>query len=282
MIIIDYNQVAISNLMEQIGSSKDPVDENLVRHMILNTIRNYVKKFRNDYGSEIVIACDSRKYWRKDIFEYYKASRKKTRETSGHDWTAIFDCLGTIKEELKQYSPYKVLEVPTCEADDIISVLTENFHAEQKVMIISSDKDFCQLQKFSNVIQYSPTSKKIIKENFPELHLKQLIIRGDRSDGIPNILSPDDVFISGTRQKPIMEAKLINWLNQQPQEFCDEKMLINFKRNQQLIDLTFIPENLKTDILNHYHEQKPKTKTEFMNYMIKYKLKNLIELLGEF
>jgi len=282
MIIFDYNQVAISSLMEQIGSSKKPVEENLVRHMILNVIRTYVKKFKEKYGPEVVIACDNKNYWRRDLFPNYKASRKKAREASGHDWNSIFDCLNKIKLELEQNSPYKVITVDTCEADDIIAVLTMKYSATQSVMILSSDKDFAQLQRFPNVEQYSPILKKYIKEPLPLLQLKQLIIRGDKGDGIPNILSSDDVFVSGGRQKPITESKIINWMNQEPKEFCNDDMLRNFSRNEILIDLTKIPQNLCENILHTYDNSKPKSKSEFMNYMIQNRLKNLLEVIDEF
>ena len=282
MILFDYNQVAISNLMEQIGSSKTTVDESLVRHMILNTIRTYIKKFKAEYGPDIIIACDNKKYWRRDIFPHYKANRKKARESSGHDWNSIFECLSKIKQELKDHSPYKVIDVDTCEADDIIAVLAMRNSATEKIMILSSDKDFAQLQKFPNVEQYSPILKKFIKEPLPSAQLKQLIIRGDKSDGIPNILSKDDVFIEGIRQKPITEAKIINWMNQKPQEFCTDEMLRNFSRNEMLIDLSKIPENLKQTILDTYETTKGHTRQEFMNYMISNRLKNLIEVIDEF
>jgi hypothetical protein len=282
MILIDYNQVAISNLMEQIGSSRVTVDESLVRHMILNTIRTYVKKYKDSHGPEVVIACDNRHYWRREIFPHYKASRKKARESSGHDWSSIFDCLSKIKQELKEHSPYKVIDVDTCEADDIIAVLAMKFSSTQKVMILSSDKDFAQLQKFPNVEQFSPILKKSIKEPLPAAQLKQLIIRGDKGDGIPNILSKDDTFVEGARQKPITEAKIISWMNQEPKEFCNDEMLRNFNRNELLIDLTKIPENLKTAILDTYDNAKGKTKQEFMNYFIANRLKNLINVMDEF
>jgi len=282
MIIFDYNQVAISNLMEQIGSSKTQVEEGLVRHMILNTIRTYVKKFKESHGPEVILACDNKNYWRREIFPHYKASRKKAREASGHDWNSIFECLNSIKEELKQNSPYKVVEVHTCEADDVIATLVMNRAANEKIMILSSDKDFAQLQKFPNVEQYSPILKKFIKEPLPSAQLKQLVIRGDKGDGIPNILSADDVFVAGGRQKPITEAKIINWMNQEPKEFCNEDMFRNYTRNETLIDLTKIPENLKQEILHTYENAKGKTKQEFMNYMIANRLKNLIEVIDEF
>ena len=282
MIIFDYNQVAISSLMEQIGSSKKPVEENLVRHMILNVIRTYVKKFKETHGPEVVIACDNRNYWRREYFPQYKASRKKARDSSGHDWNSIFECLHKIKEELKNYSPYKVIDVDTAEADDIIATLTILKSANEKVMILSSDKDFAQLQKYPNVQQYSPILKKFINEPLPAVQLKQMIIRGDKGDGVPNILTQDNVFIEGGRQKPITEAKIINWLNQKPEEFCTDDMLRNYKRNELLIDLTKIPEPLQKSIIDTYDAAAGHTKQHFMNYMIANKLKNLLEVIDEF
>ena len=282
MIIFDYNQVAISTLMEQIGASKKPVEEALVRHMILNVIRTYVKKFKSTHGPEIVIACDNRNYWRRELFPQYKAGRKKTRDASGHDWNSIFDCLHKIKEELKEHSPYKVVDVDTAEADDVIATLTMRYSAHQKVMILSSDKDFAQLQKYDNVEQYSPILKKFIKEPLPAMQLKQMIIRGDKGDGVPNILSADDSIINGIRQRPITEAKIINWLNQAPEEFCEGEMLRNYKRNEMMIDLTKIPEQLQKNIIHTYESASGHTKQHFMNYMIANKLKNLLEVIDEF
>ncbi len=282
MIIFDYNQVAISSLMEQIGSSKKPVEEALVRHMILNVIRTYVKKFKATHGPEVVIACDNRNYWRREYFPQYKASRKKSRDASGHDWNSIFDCLSKIKEELRVYSPYKVIDVETAEADDIIATLAIRNAPHERVMILSSDKDFAQLQKFPNIEQYSPILKKFISEPLPSVQLKQMIIRGDKGDGIPNILTQDNVFTEGGRQRPITEAKIINWLNQKPEEFCNDEMLRNYKRNELLIDLTKVPESLQKSIIDTYESTAGQTKQQFMNYMIANKLKNLIEVIDEF
>lgn len=282
MIIFDYNQVAISSLMEQIGSSKKPVEEALVRHMILNVIRTYVKKFKATHGPEVVIACDNRNYWRREFFPQYKASRKKTRDASGHDWNSIFECLHKIKEELKEHSPYKVIDVETAEADDIIATLAIRQSARERIMILSSDKDFAQLQKFENIEQYSPILKKFIKEPLPAVQLKQMIIRGDKGDGVPNILSADDSIINGVRQRPITETKIINWLNQSPEDFCNDEMLRNYKRNEMMIDLTKIPESLQKNIIDTYECTVGHTKQHFMSYMIVNKLKNLIEVIDEF
>ena len=269
--------------MEQIGSSpKATIDESLVRHMILNTMRTYIKRFKATHGPEVVIACDNRHYWRRDVFVNYKSNRKKARENSGFDWATIFECLKKVKDELAENSPYKVIDVEGAEADDVIGALVMKYAATEKVMILSSDKDFAQLQKFPNVEQYSPILKKYIKEPFPAVQLKQLIIRGDKGDGIPNILSPDGVFVEGGRQRPITEAKIINWLNTPPEEFCNDEMLRNYRRNEMLIDLTKIPKEMLETIVTKYEDTKPKTRQQFMNYMIANRLKNLIEVIDEF
>lgn len=283
MILIDLNQVLISNLMQQIGSNpKIKLEEELIRHMVLNSLRSYVRQFKQKYG-EIVVCCDSKKYWRREVFPFYKSNRKKDREKSDFDWTLIFETLGKIREELKEYFPYKVLEVEGAEADDIIAVLAARCSSNDEVLILSSDKDFVQLQKYENVTQYSPILKRYVKADNPHLYIKEHIIKGDRGDGIPNFLSADNVFALGERQKVINSKKLNEWLNMKPEEFCtNDLMLRNYKRNQMLVDLDFIPETLKHQIVEMYENTKPGNRQKMLNYFIEKKLRNLIEVIDEF
>ena len=118
MIVIDYNQVAIGAFMAEIRNRSD-VDVNLplLRHMILNTIRSYNKKHREEFGG-VVIACDNRHYWRRQVFPQYKAGRKSTREASNLDWNVIFDSLNIIRDELSEVFPYPLIDVDAAEADD--------------------------------------------------------------------------------------------------------------------------------------------------------------------
>jgi hypothetical protein len=281
MIIFDFNQIAIANLMEQIGSSKEPVEESLVRHMILNTIRANLRKFKAEYG-EVVIACDNKRYWRREVFPPYKGNRKKNRDSSGHDWQSIFDCMKKVREELRDHSPYKVLDIDGAEADDIIGVLTKKYCAHEKIMILSSDKDFVQLQVHPNVTQYSTTLKKYIKTDDAKAQLKMLILDGDKSDGVPNILSADNCIIEGVRQKALTQKRIAELLNTDiPVDGTDE-LKRNWSRNQQLIDLSFIPDTIAQSILDTYENTKPATKQQFMNYMIANRLKNLLEVIDEF
>jgi 5'-3' exonuclease len=283
MLIIDLNQVLISNLMQQLNSHASmKLDENLIRHMVLNSLRSYVKQFRQKYG-EVVIACDSRKYWRKDVFPFYKANRKKDRDASVHDWTLIFESLNKIRDELAAFSPYKVINVEGAEADDIIAVLVARKSANEDVLILSSDKDFMQLQKYPNVTQYSPILKRYIKTDDPHSYIKEHILRGDRGDGIPNFLSSDNTFATGERQKVINSKKLAVWLTQTPEEICvNDTMLRGFKRNQMLVDMDYIPETIKSLIVDAYENVQVGNKQKLMNYFIEKRLTNLLEGLQDF
>ena len=201
MILADMNQISVASVMMHLHMSKRTVpDDNMVRHMILNSLRMYRTRFSSEFG-EIVLCYDSRHYWRRDYFPQYKANRKKGREKSAQDWDAIFECLNTIKEEIRTNLPYKFLEVYGAEADDIIAAICSEYNEE--IMILSGDKDFIQLQKFPNVNQYSPITKKMVNGANPVGYLKEHVFKGDVSDGIPNVLSSDNTFVEGLRQRPL-------------------------------------------------------------------------------
>ena len=278
MIIIDFNQVMISNLMAQLGNHTNiPVDEGLFRHMVLNSLRSYKQQFGNKYG-DMVIACDDRNYWRKQHFPYYKANRKKTRDASEINWTHVFEVFNKIKSELREFFPYRVIQIETAEADDIIATLVQRSSIPEEILILSGDKDYIQLHKYSYIKQYDPTRKKWIAHNDPQRYLFEHICKGDSSDGIPNILSDGDSFVNGKRQKPLTQKKIDELYN----DFSNQQYAISFERNKQLIDLTMIPEYIKNQVMTKYDEEAGKDRSKIFNYFIKYKLKNLMENVGEF
>ena len=281
MIIVDLNQVMISNYMAQIGNHTNiAVDENLFRHMVLNSIRNINKKHSEEFG-ELVIACDSARSWRKEVFPYYKANRKKAREKSDLDWSAVFDSLNKVRDELKEFFPYRVIQVDHAEADDIIGTLVHHFHGAP-ILIVSGDKDFVQLQTYMNVKQFDPVRKRFITHNNPSLFVKEHIMKGDMGDGVPNFLSKDDTFVTGGRQKPIRSKNLNEWLLRDPESFCDDTMLRNWKRNEMLVDLTHTPQTIRIQTINQYEEQSGKDRSKLFNYFVDRKLKNLMESIGDF
>ena len=283
MIIIDYNGIAVGNIITQ----KLDLNEDLIRHTILNTIRMYNKKFRNEYG-QVVIACDSSS-WRRDYFPNYKYKRRESREDdkSSIDWTEVFRIINMVREELAENFPYKVIKVDKCEADDIIGALvetTQEFGQHEDVMIVSADKDFIQLHKYDNVRQYSPMTKKFITDKNPRTYITEHVFKGDSSDGVPNVLSPDNTFVDGIRQSPVTKKKVENWMANidDLQSVMDEATYRNYCRNRKLIDLSEIPTEIKESIINTYEGTKAASKLKVLNYLIKKRCKLLIESVEEF
>lgn len=281
MILIDYSGIALSSIIVN-----KILDEDMIRHMILNSIRMYRSKFHKEYG-EVVIAADGANNWRRGAFPQYKASRRKDRGESDFDWNEAFRILHVVKEEIQENFPYKVVHEEGCEADDIIGTLvqrTQEFGNYEPVMIISADGDFKQLQQYDNVKQFSPMFKKFVTEDHPRLHLAEKIIKGDKGDGVPNILSDDNVFIEGLRQTPVSKKKItevLNYLDAPGGEV--PSWYRNFQRNEMLIDLTKTPEHLKKNIIQSYDSQDPwENKSKVLPYLINKKCKLLIECIEEF
>lgn len=280
------NQVMISSLMASLRGIGNKVEENLIRHMVLNTLRMNKQKF-SEYG-EMVIACDDRNYWRKQIFPYYKASRKKLRDKSNLDWDAVFQVLNKVRDEIRDNFPYPVIRVESAEADDVISSLCHQFGRElggEQILILSGDKDFMQLQKYSNVKQYDPVRKRHLSTPNPCTYLVEHILRGDSGDGIPNFLSSDDTFVSGGRQKQLRQTVIDQILSADwPEDWTgmNEELKRNYYRNRTLIDLDQTPKEIQEEVLRQYEEQQGKGRDKLFNYFIKNKLKNLMENLNEF
>ncbi len=279
MILIDLSQIMVASTMMSMGKDRTEVDIEMIRHMILNSLRMYRQKYHEEYG-ELVLCCDGRNSWRREHFPLYKAGRKTTRDSSSKNWTQIFESLDTIKSELKEYFPYKYIEVEAAEADDVIGVLAKSWN--EPIMIISSDKDFIQLQVKENVKQYSPITKKIVNDVNPERYLREHILRGDSSDGIPNFLSADDCIVEKIRQTPITKKKVELWIDQNPEDFCNEEQLRNYHRNMKLIDLQYTPSNIVDQIGKQYDELPKGKRSGLLNFFIERKLNNLIESIGEF
>ena len=280
MILIDYNAIAISNVVTQ----KLDIDENLIRHMILNSIRMYRTKYKDKFG-EIVICTDGRHNWRASVFPPYKYKRKDARKESKMDWNELFRITNMVLEEIKENLPYKVVEVDDCEADDIIGELcrytNEEFGKYENILIVSSDKDFAQLQTMKNVNQYSPIKKGFIKESNPRKQLWELVLKGDTSDGVPNVLSGDQVFVEGVRQTPLRQ-KVIDQLIDDPKSMGDD-VYRNYQRNKRLIDLSETPDLIKEKIINSFEDQNPiDNKTKVFPYLVAKKCRMLLESVGDF
>jgi 5'-3' exonuclease len=297
MILVDYSQVALAAILTFQRELKGTESEvkNLIRHVTLSTIKSYKKKYGKDYG-EMVICCDGRKYWRKEYFEYYKAGRKKSRENSDLDWKLIFDTLSEMREDLANYFPYRVIHVDRAEADDVIAVMTKYcqdnlliqeglVEEPQKILILSSDKDFKQLQLYPTVKQWSPMQKKYITATKQEIKdfMVEHIVKGDSGDGVPNIFSKDDVFVSGERQKVCSAKRLAEFIENGEAACRNDEEKRNYARNQTLVDFFFIPEDVSKDIIETYLSSKPNNdKMKIMNYLMENRCRLLLDEIEDF
>ena len=284
MILIDFSGITISTVF---ACAKHEICEDLLRHQILNNIRALNLKYRDKFG-ETIICCDGGS-WRKDYFPQYKAARKKAREKSDLDWTEIFRIIGKVRDEITEFMPYRVLSLQNVEADDIIATLvetTQEFGANEDVMIISSDHDFIQLQKYSNVYQYSPNTKKLLTEKDPQKFLMEHVMRGCSSDGVPNVKSDDRVFVDNIRQTSISSKKIDEWFSaykeNKMESVLTEDEYKHFKRNKQMIDLSQIPDAITKPIWDAYRDAPLVGNSKIFNYLIANRCVNLIECAEDF
>lgn len=283
MILVDLNQVMIANMMMQIGNHQNAqVDEHMLRHMVLNSLRMNKRKFEDEYG-ELIICADDKNYWRRTFYPYYKAGRKKARDTSELDWNAIFNALNNIREELKTFFPYRVFQIERAEADDIIGTIVHTegtiLNTGKPILILSGDKDYIQLHRYANVSQYDPVRKRWIKHSDPEHYLFEHIVKGDAGDGVPNILSSDDTFVMSKRQRPITQKRLEKFADINN---MDSETKRNYFRNKKLIDLSEVNEDIKQKVLEAYAQPNEKDRSQLFNYFVKNKLKMLMENINEF
>ena len=284
MILLDFSNIIVGSIMVAHRiPDEERTSEDFIRHLVLNSVRNYRAKYKDKYG-EIVVCTDNMSSWRKREYQYYKAHRKIKREKQknkdGMDWSALFKTIHDIIVEIDTHFPYKVIAVPHAEGDDVIAVLAKNI--QEKSIIISSDKDFTQLQKFKHIKQYSPIQKKMLSTSNPYKYLKEHIIRGDKGDGIPNILSADDCIVEGVRQRPISKKKVELWVNEKPEDFCKNGMSEKWDRNKKLIDFDCIPAEISDAVMAEYTKEKTPKQGQLLNYFISKKLKFLMEHIGDF
>ena len=276
MIIIDNNQIILASIFGCIRNGE--VNEDILRHMVLNTYRMYRNKFKDKYG-ELVIANDSKNCWRKDVFPFYKANRRKQQDASKFDWDVIFNALNIIRDEVKEVFPFKNITVDRAEADDIIGVLVKYYHQTEPIVIISNDKDFQQLQRYPNVRQYSPLKKSFLTCDNPERFLVEHIIKGDSSDGIPNILSEDDVFMCEDKRQAPCGKKKMEQIFSEMEEWTTSR---NYDRNNRMINLNMVPTYIEEEVISEFQKEIESDGNKVLSYFIEKRLRNLMENIQEF
>ena len=282
MILLDFSGIAIAPIV--MGQAKYD-DENLIRHMILNSIRMYKQKFK-DYG-EMVIVADAGGNWRKDVYPEYKGKRKANRDESKIDWDQAFKNINMVLEEIKANMPWKVIHQWGCEADDAIAEITkwtQEFGNYEKVMIVSADHDFIQLQKFDNVQQFSPNTKKFVKDPNPRLYQLEHVLKGCSGDGVPNVLSDDDTFLVEGKRQNVLSKKKKEALMEDPHAL-GEQVYRNYLRNKKMIVLTEeseCPDSVKQEIINKFESYETPARNKVLPYLISKQCRLLVEVVEEF
>ena len=300
MILVDYSQTVIASFFAEAGGPASVGNDiDLTRHLVLNTLRSYNHKYKNSFG-QLIVCADGQNSWRKEVFPHYKAGRSKSRKAQKDvDWKALFDALSQIFDEIRDLNLYPTIRVPHAEGDDVIATLTKWSFKEkgtsEKTLIVSSDKDFIQLQKYGNVSQFSPTKKGLLKdEKSPTDFLIEHIIKGDSSDGCPNIFSDDDVFVNDAkRQSPATKKKVDAFMDfvynggdgeAKATALPPEEWRRNYDRNKRLIDLDMIPKEIEEKIVAQWDEVRdvPPSQKAFMDYLVQHRLKLLLGSIDEF
>ena len=278
-ILIDANQIAISHLMVR-QKIENGINIDSVRKSIVRVLGRIQRKFKDDYG-QMILCYDDKNYWRREVFPFYKQNRKQERENSKYDWDQVFSVLNKIRDELRINFPYQVIQVHGAEADDVIASLVRSNQQNQPpepILILSADKDFIQLHRYPLVKQYDPIRNRWIEDADPVQYLQEHIIKGDRSDGIPNILTCDDAIVNGKPQKKMSKEKITSLASMDPQDFTNFIRLRNWKRNSELIDFNKIPTQVYERIITYVSRNKVRDSLNIQYFIDN----NITELIEEF
>lgn len=287
--IIDASQLIIATLT--VNFEPNDVGEDMLRHMIIDTIRNNIKRHKAQYPEAIVAFDDAKNgYWRRDVAWYYKKNRTKAREESKWDWEEIFKMINKIVGELIfVYPGATLIKIDRTEADDIIAVLTKRFSLEGRpVLITSSDSDFTQLHKFKLVKQWSPGQKKWVKtkNGSPLADLMYKIVKGDKKDGVAGIkCRPDFVVnkIEGERAPPCSTK----WIEQlidadDPRVLLSESERERYDENVKLLDFEAIPEFVQNNVNEAYNTFKKNPRGKLYTYFVQNRLVELLKRINDF
>ena len=291
-ILLDFSPVAMACLYSQMKyiSEDGQIQEDIVRHMIFDSIRATNRKHSRKYG-EMIICFDTTTNWRKEEFKPYKACRKKNQDKNKDmDWAKFYGTINETKEAIKANLPYLSLEIPRAEADDILGTLARYLYQtkpNEPNLVVSTDGDMNQLLRYPNTDRYTPMGDKFVTSSDPLKELKEKIFRGDSGDGVPNMKSKDDVFlVEGARQTP-MTKKFIDSIIDLPEDELQVNMSTpeyeGYLRNQMLIDLAYTPQDVSREIIRAYEKREIKgSMMGLMSYFSKNRMKLLTAKVDEF
>lgn len=259
MIIIDFSSLVTrlcTGMREDTNYSKERALV-LARNLTIQYILDLKKKYKKEYGTNIVLAIDSKDgYWRKRHFEHYKANREYSDYIN---WENVKYASTTLAAELEVVSPFRVIKVPLAEGDDVIGVLVkyhQQFGLHEPCLVVSSDGDFFQLLKYDSVAYYSLKERKIVSKSREEVDrlITESIVKGQTGDGYPNIYSPDDQFVNADRprQKAVYEKDILRFVEKGISACENDEQKKNYLRNQKMYDFDYIDDDVSQAIIAKY------------------------------
>lgn len=234
-LLIDGNNFFVSSMMAIV--TKNPSTPDVVckedprqdkRYgILLHTLLTGIQYFCNSlptpqqlWETNIHLVFDASDNWRRDSFPEYKASRKARRKESDFDWQYFYDLLHSLEEDLLMSLPICKLKKNGFEADDLIAYYAMKNAGPpvlDHLVIVSADKDMMQLLPYANI--FNPRSKIFIPRGSDPIDydydLLEHLIRGDHSDGVPNMLSDDDVFTNENKRNKPIRARQLNELKEE-------------------------------------------------------------------
>ena len=281
-------------------------------HVTIMAANKVARRFQPDH---VVFALEGRS-WRKDFYPPYKRNRTDARaaltQAEAEEDQLFWETYDSLTQYLGERTNCSVIRHPIAEADDIIARWIA-LHPQDNHIIVSSDTDFVQLVS-DNVQQFNGITDELItlqgiqdargkpvidkKTKAPKITpdpqwlLFEKCMRGDPSD---NVFSAyPGVRTRGTKNRIGLteaytdrDAKGFAWNNLMLQRWTDHqgvehRVLDDYNRNRQLIDLTAQPNDIKIQIDDSIkqqisHKDVGQVGSHFLKFCSRYELTKLSE-----
>lgn len=281
----------ISNMLYRTFYANKKHDEEtaagLAHHTALMTLNKYFKKFKPD---KVVMAFD-RSSWRKDYTasdlcvsgKPYKGNRRQKMTPSEKEKFARFlTHLKEFEDMMREHTSVVCIAAEKCEADDIIAMFVRKYE-DDKITVVTADKDMIQLLDHPNIELLDPSSGK--RRSLEEwggdagFFLFEKCFRGDQSDNVQNAFP-------GVRKTRLKKAynddyELNNILNEKWTAPDGTKFKVKelYNENKLLMDLRAQPNAIKQRALDAISEQMENPGTysyfHFLQFCGKFELKEI-------
>lgn len=293
MIIVDMSQIEHATAFVQ-HKLTGTDDKRRIEEGVFASLVHIHDKLCPKYGNTIVACCDHKSPWRADFFAPYKAERKIRRAESGIDWRYVRTGFRACEDALHACTDVVVVRVQGAEGDDCISVVADRnqydkdrmslgglaIGGDEPTVIVSSDKDYGQIP---NVDRFDPRKGIFLPYN-PQAALAAIVIDGDRTDGVPNVISDDDTFIVSGKRQNTMTAVRRSKLEAmyyagdfEDRPATKDLPATHWNRNRWLVDFKFIPPSVQSDIMDEFDAARTKKRDPAFEYLFEHNMMHVAD-----